>query len=58
MLIEAGARLVILDLVLAEASDPEADAALAALIAEYPDKIVLASMLAPFSTEDDGLYAH
>ncbi len=53
-LIEAGARLVILDLLLPEESDPEADAALASLVAEFPDKIVLASALAPLSSEQDG----
>ena len=53
-LLEAGARLVVLDLVLAEESSPEADAALAALISEYPEKIVLASTLAPISSDDLG----
>jgi len=53
-LIEAGARLVVLDLVLAEQSNPEADAALAALLTEYPEKIILASALSPLSTEQDG----
>ncbi len=53
-LIEAGAKVVVLDLVLAEESDPDADAALAELISDYPEKIVLASALAPISSELDG----
>ncbi len=42
-LLNAGARLVVLDLVLAEPSDPEADTALAEAIARHRDRVVLTS---------------
>ncbi|QTN30945.1 CHASE2 domain-containing protein [Akkermansiaceae bacterium] len=53
-LIGAGARLVILDLVLADPSDPEADAELAAVMAKHADRIILGSQFAPMSMEYDG----
>ncbi|MBC7980496.1 MAG: CHASE2 domain-containing protein, partial [Armatimonadetes bacterium] len=53
-LLTAGARLVVLDLVLAEKSDPEADQALADVIGRYSDRIILASAFAPLSVDGDG----
>lgn len=51
---EAGARLLILDLVLAEPSDPKAEQALTEVMAKYADRIILASQFAPTSSEYDG----
>ncbi len=53
-LFEAGARLVILDFVFAEASDPEADAELAEVLRKYSDRVILSAVFAPMSTEHDG----
>lgn len=53
----AGARLVILDLVLAEPSDAVADAELAAAIARHPGRVVLASMFSP-AAGDDLAFSH
>ncbi len=53
-LLHSGARLVVLDLVLAEPSDPAADAALADVISRYPGRIILASVFTPLSVEGDG----
>jgi len=52
-LLEAGARLVVIDLVMAEASDPEADAALAATIERYRDQVVMASAFAPVASSEN-----
>ena len=43
----AGAKLIVLDLIFSEASDPEADAELAAAIKRHPGKVVLASVFSP-----------
>lgn len=51
---EAGAKLIILDLIFAEPSIPEADDALAAAIARHPEKVVLASLFAPIGQKHDG----
>jgi adenylate cyclase len=53
-LLDAGARLVVIDLVMAEGSDPEADAALAEMIARHRGRVVLASAFAPMASGDDG----
>ncbi len=53
-LLGAGARLVILDLVLENPSDPEADAPLAEVIAKHADRIILASKFAPMPGDYDG----
>ncbi len=51
-LMEAGARLVVMDLVMSEPSEPEADEALAAVIEKYRDRMVLASVLTPVLRAD------
>lgn len=51
-LMEAGARLVVMDLTLSEPSDPEADEALAAVIEKYRGRLVLPSVLAQVVNED------
>ncbi len=43
----AGAKLIVLDLIFAEASDAEADAELAAAIQRHPGKVLLASVFSP-----------
>ena len=53
-LFSAGAKLVVIDLVLAEPSDPEADAVLAATLAKYADKVILAAQFAPINTGGEG----
>ncbi|MDX1679995.1 MAG: adenylate/guanylate cyclase domain-containing protein [Akkermansiaceae bacterium] len=53
-LIGAGAKLVVLDLVFAEPGSPEEDAALAAVIAAHPRKVVLASVFSPLGQQEDG----
>ena len=52
-LIEAGARLVVLDLVLGEPSDAVADADLAEVITRHRDRVVLASAFAPLASHHD-----
>lgn len=51
---DAGARLIILDLMLSEPSEPEADAALAAAIARHRGRVVLGSAFAPVGRGDTG----
>ena len=46
-LADAGAKLIVLDLIFSEASDPEADAELAAAIQRHPDKVILGSVISP-----------
>lgn len=48
----AGAKVVVLDLVLSEESTPEADQAFAAVLEKFPGQIVLATVLTPMSEED------
>ncbi len=55
-LFAAGAKLVVIDLVFAEASDPEADALLAATLAKYADKVILAAQFAPMDTGGEGFF--
>lgn len=43
----AGAKLIVLDLLFTEPSDPEADAELAAAIQRHPNQVVLASVMSP-----------
>ncbi|MEP2777380.1 MAG: adenylate/guanylate cyclase domain-containing protein [Luteolibacter sp.] len=45
----AGAKVVVLDLVLSEASTPEADQAFIDVLNKYPGQIVMASVFAPLS---------
>lgn len=52
-LLDGGARLVVLDLILTEPTDPEADAALAETIARYRDRVVLASAFGPVASRDN-----
>lgn len=51
----AGAKLIVLDLIFSEASDPEADAALAAAIQRHPGRVVLASAFSPGGADGAGL---
>ncbi|MFD2257475.1 CHASE2 domain-containing protein [Luteolibacter algae] len=53
-LLNAGAKLVVIDLVMAEPSTPEADEALAEVLRKYPGKIVLATVFAPRSNDGKG----
>ena len=50
----AGAKLVILDLIFSSASDPQADAALAAAIQRYPGRVVLISTFSEGGADDAG----
>ena len=50
----AGAKLIVLDLLFAEPSDPEADAELAAAIQRHPGKVVLASAFSPGGADEKG----
>lgn len=50
-LLDAGARLVVLDLAISELSSPEADTALAETIARYRDRIVLISVFGPVAEQ-------
>lgn len=50
----AGAKLIILDLIFSSASEPEADAELAAAIQRYPGRVVLVSTFSPRGAEDHG----
>lgn len=52
-LLNAGARLVVLDLILAGPTDPEADTALAEVIARHRDRVVLTSAFGPVASQDD-----
>ncbi len=54
-LVGAGAKLIVLDLIFSEASDPEADAALAAAIQRHPGRVVLASAFSPGGADGAGL---
>jgi len=55
-LFSAGAKLVVIDLVFSEASDPEADDALAAALAKYADKVILGAIFATVSDLGDGIF--
>lgn len=48
----AGAKLIVLDLLLSEPSDPEADTALEAAIDRHRDKVLLASAFSPGDNND------
>jgi adenylate cyclase len=50
----AGAKLIVLDLIFSSASNPEADAALAAAIQRYPGRVVLVSTFSQGGAEQDG----
>ena len=50
----AGAKVVVLDLLLSEASTPEEDQALIDVLNKYPGRIVMASAFAPMSAEGEG----
>ena len=52
-LLDGGARLVVLDLILSEPTDPEADAALAETIARYRGRVVLASAFGPVASRNN-----
>ena len=53
-LLEAGARMVVIDLIFSEPSEPEADAELVRIFQKYGDRIVIASSIAPMSVEGAG----
>lgn len=53
-LFSAGAKIVVIDLVFGEASDPEADAAFSKVLEKYADKVILAASFAPMSAEGTG----
>ena len=50
--LSAGAKVVVLDLIISEESTPEADQAFAAVLKKFPEQVVLATLFAPMSTED------
>ncbi len=50
----AGAKLIILDLIFSSASEPEADAELAAAIQRYPGRVVLVSTFSQGGAEEHG----
>jgi len=50
----AGAKLIVLDLIFSSASDPEADAELAAAIQRYPGRVVLVSTFSQGETGEIG----
>ncbi len=50
----AGAKLIVLDLLISEPSDPEADAELAAAIQRHPGKVVLGSAFGPGDANEMG----
>lgn len=50
-LAEAGAKLIVLDLIFSSGGDPEADAALAGAIQRYPGRVVLVSTFSQGSAE-------
>ena len=53
-LADAGAKLIVLDLLFSEPSDPEADAALSDALQRHADKVILGSMLSPAGADDKG----
>lgn len=53
-LLDAGARMVVIDLIFSEPSEPDADAELVRVLKKYADKIVIASSLAPMSGQGNG----
>jgi adenylate cyclase len=57
-LADAGAKLIILDLIFSQESDPEADAALAAVIQRYPGRVVLVSTFSEGGAQDSGGVYH
>ena len=50
--LSAGAKVVVLDLIISEESTPETDQAFAAVLKKFPEQVVLATLFAPMSTED------
>ena len=55
-LAEAGAKLIVLDLIFSEASDPEADAELAAAIKRHPRQVLLASAISPGGADGGNVF--
>jgi len=53
-LADAGAKLIVLDLIFSEPSDPEADAALGEALQRHSDKVVLGSVFSPAGADDNG----
>ena len=49
----AGARLIVIDLVFSEPSDPNADAALEAAVQRHADKVILSSVFSPTEANSD-----
>lgn len=54
-LFEAGARLVVIDLIFSEPSEPEADAELVRVFTKYADRIVIGSNIIPMSADENSL---
>jgi len=50
----AGAKLIVLDLIFSEPSDPVADAALSEALQRHADKVILGSVLSPAGADDNG----
>lgn len=53
-LADAGAKLIVIDLIFSEPSDPVADAALAEALQRHSDKVVLGSLFSPAGATDNG----
>lgn len=53
-LADAGAKLIVLDLIFSEPSDPVADAALGEALQRHSDKVVLGSVFSPAGADDHG----
>ena len=53
-LLDAGARMVVIDLIFSESSEPEADEELVRVFKKYADRIVIASSIAPMSGDGAG----
>ncbi len=53
-LADAGARLIVLDLLFSEPSDPEADQAFAEALQRHPDKVILGSVFSQAGADNNG----
>lgn len=55
-LFAAGAKLVVIDLVFSEASDPEADAVFDAALEKHADKVILGALFSPMDMGGEGFF--
>ncbi len=55
-LADAGAKLIVLDLIFSEATDPDADAELAAAIKRHPGQVLLASAISPGGADEGNVF--